>query len=151
MLNDLQRSGGAELMSPIIYGWLEEQAGAAHAVATGQQGACLRCGFTSTGSVLTPATTWGQAIDTGCAAPTSVYGPVELAPAQSLVASLAIDLLLDRATPPVHRVWLGNQHYLELGGGDWHPKWKYEYGDPRQGSTALAVPWEINGTCSWPH
>jgi molybdopterin/thiamine biosynthesis adenylyltransferase len=150
-LNDLQRSGTGELNSTIIYGWLEEQAAASHAVAIDRVGACLRCGFTSTGSVRTPVTTWQEAKDTGCAAPTSAYGAIELAPAQALVAALAIDVLLDRAAPPVHRVWLGNRNSMKIGGGEWHPKWKHEYGDPRHGNQATAIPWQKSGDCTCLH
>ena len=120
-LNDLQRSGGGQLTSPILFGWLEEQAGAAHAVAIARTGACLRCGFSPAGTIRVSATAWPTP-PAGCAAPTSVYGAVELAPAQSLVAALAIDLLLARAAAPVRRTWLAPISVLTHGGGHWSPQ-----------------------------
>ncbi len=147
-LNDLQRSGTDEVRAAILYGWLEEQAGAAHALAIGPTGACLRCGFGPTGTIHVPATTWPRHAPVGCGGPTSIYGAVDLAPAQSLIASLAIDLLLGRASPPIRRAWLAPQPTLAQGGGCWHPRWIEHYGDPLQGGKLTATPWPKDAACS---
>jgi molybdopterin/thiamine biosynthesis adenylyltransferase len=147
-LNDLQRSGMDEIRAPILYGWLEEQAGAAHALAIGPTGACLRCGFGPTGTIHVPATAWPRHASAGCGGPTSIYGAVDLAPAQSLVASLAIDLLLERASPAVRRAWLAPQPTLAHGGGRWHPGWVEHYGDPLQGGKLTATLWPRDVDCS---
>jgi molybdopterin/thiamine biosynthesis adenylyltransferase len=147
-LNDLQRSGTDEITAPILYGWLEEQAGAAHALAIGPTGACLRCGFGATGTIHVPATAWPRHAPVGCGGPTSIYGAVDLIPAQSLVASLAVDILLGRASPPVRRAWLAPQTTLAHGGGRWHPRWIENYGDPLQGGKLTATSWPKGVACS---
>lgn len=147
-LNDLQRSGTDEITAPILYGWLEEQAGAAHALAIGLTGACLRCGFGETGTIHVPATAWPRHAPVGCGGPTSIYGAVDLVPAQSLVASLAIDLLLGRASPPVRRAWLAPEPTLAHGGGRWHPRWIENYGNPLQGGKLTATSWPKGVACS---
>ena len=116
-LNDLQRAGTGELAAPILYGWLEEEAAAAHALAIDTLGSCFRCGFGSTGSVCIPTTEWPKRGPAGCGGPTSIYGAADLAPAQAMVASLAIDLLLSRAAAPVRRVWVAPSGTLARSGG----------------------------------
>lgn len=146
-LNDVQRSAGSGISSPIVYGWLEEQAGAAHALAIGSVGPCFRCGFSQTGTSYSPATKWTKLGVVACGAPTSVYGAVELGPAQSLVASLAIDLLLERAVPPVRRTWLAPSSVLDHGGGYWHPAWVEKFGDPGHGGVLTATAWPEKPSC----
>ncbi|MBV1825832.1 ThiF family adenylyltransferase [Komagataeibacter oboediens] len=150
-LNDLQRSGTGELTATIVYGWLEDQAGAAHALAIGQDGACFRCGFGPTGTIHTSATAWPRRGPIGCGGPTSIYGAVDLVPAQAMVTSLAIDLLLARATPPVHRTWLAPSATLTQSGGHWNPRWIEKFGDPLQGGFLLATPWSEESTCPCNH
>lgn len=150
-LNDLQRSGTGGLSSPVLYGWLEEQAGAAHALAIGCNGACLRCGFGATGTIRIPATAWRRKGPVACGGPTSIYGAIELAPAQAAIASLALDLLLGRCATPVRRAWLAPQPVLEHGGGYWHPSWVDRFGDPGRGGVLTATPWPEDPECPCPH
>jgi molybdopterin/thiamine biosynthesis adenylyltransferase len=150
-LNDLQRSGAGQVTAPIVYGWLEQQAAAAHALAIGSSGACLRCGFGATGIVDVPATKWPRQRPGACGGATSIYGAVELAPAQALVASLAVDLLLGRAAAPVRRSWLAPASTLEHGGGYWHPKWIEAYGNPSRGGHLTATPWLEGPDCPCVH
>lgn len=150
-LNDLQRHGMGEVTSPILYGWMEDQAAAAHAVAIGAAGICFRCGFSGTGSVRVPATTWRETDDGSCGGATSVYGAVDLMPAQSLVTALAVDVLLGRALPPVRRSWLALRSTLRNGGGDWHPRWVEEFGDPGPGGLLIATPWPDKAQCPCLH
>jgi molybdopterin/thiamine biosynthesis adenylyltransferase len=150
-LNDLQRSSSDDLNSAILYGWLEEQVGAAHALAIGNRGACLRCGFDPTGTLHIPATSWPRTGALACGAPTSIYGAIELAPAQALVASLAVDLLVGRALAPLRRTWLAPQVILEHGGGYWNQAWGENYEMPSRGGKLTATTWPEAGSCPCPH
>lgn len=150
-LNDLQRSGTGQVTAPILYGWLEQQAAAAHALAIGSSGPCLRCGFGATGMIDVPATKWPRQPPGACGGATSIYGAVELAPAQALVASLAIDVLLGRAAAPVRRAWLAPDSTLEHGGGYWHPAWVEAYGNPSRGGHLTATPWLEGPNCPCVH
>lgn len=139
-LNDLHRSG--DIPCPVLYGWMEERASAAHALVVGAEGACLRCGFGRTGVPEAPATIWpDRVVSAECGGGTSVYGAVDLAHAQSLVATLAMDVLMGRVVAPVRRAWLAPAAVLDSGRGAWHPEWKSRYGDPGQGGIMIATPW----------
>ena len=150
-LNDLQRSGSGALVCPILYGWLEDQATAAHALVIGVDGPCLRCGFTRTGAIRVSATAGSSTDPLVCGAPTSIYGAVELSPAQALVATLAVDLLLARASAPTRRVWLAPIPTLEQAGRHWNPGWTSAYGEPGRGGALGATPWLLSAECPSQH
>lgn len=145
-LNDLQRSG--ELRSPIVYGWMEARAAAAHALVISGTGACLRCGFGPTGTLRTPATLWPDGAEIAeCGGGTSVYGAIELAQAQSLVASATVDVLLDRVSAPVRRVWLAPSATLVASGGMWNPEWQQKFGPVQAGGVMTATQWPEEPGC----
>jgi hypothetical protein len=91
-LSDLLR-GTRIRLPPILCGWLEPHATAAHALLLEASGSCLRCGFTPDGRVTRPVTAWpaSKEPEGACAAPYSPYGAVDLGMAQSVVAQLALD------------------------------------------------------------
>jgi molybdopterin/thiamine biosynthesis adenylyltransferase len=144
-LNDFQRWKAFD--APIIYGWLEENAAAAHALAIGTTGSCFRCGFSSTGKINIPATFWPKQEDFGCAGTISVYGAIELGPAQSLISELAVDVLLNKASPPVRRAWLAPLPSFSEYGGAWHPTWSEAFGDPKSGGMMKATAWPLAKSC----
>ena len=150
-LNDLQRAGNGELPAPILYGWLEQEAGSAHALAIDSVGPCFRCGFGPTGTIHIPTTEWPKQGPPGCGGPTSIYGAADLAPAQAMVASLAIDLLLSRASAPVRRTWVAPFGSLAQAGGHWHQRWIDTYGDPSPGGRLTATPWPEDPACPCNH
>ena len=150
-LNDLQRAGTGELAVPILYGWLEEEAGAAHALAIDSVGPCFRCGFGATGTIHIPTTEWQKRGPAGCGGSTSIYGATDLAPAQAMVASLAIDLLLLHASAPVRRTWIAPAGTLAQSGGHWHPRWINTFGDPSPGGRLTATPWPEDPACPCNH
>lgn len=147
-LNDLQRAPGGAVTAPILYGWLEEHAGAAHALAIGKTGQCFRCGFDPTGGAAVPATRWKSAGTSACGGATSIYGAVELAPAQALVANLAIDLLLGRASAPVRRCWLASRPTIEALNGRFNPVWESVNGDAKSGGRMVAAHWPKKAGCT---
>lgn len=146
-LNDFQRAG--HVPCPIVYGWMERRACAAHALLIGNSGACLRCGFDSTGLPIEPATRWdGAEHNEQCAAPASPYGAAELSIAQSLVASLAIDTMLGIAQPVAHRIWLAPRQQLEREGGGWSKFATAWMGEGKQGGCMTAAAWPEHRGCS---
>lgn len=145
-LDDFTRSRG--LAASVVYGWLERRAMAAHALALNKDTACFKCGFDSVGEPLLPATSWLKEDDNErCAAPTSPFGATELSFANGLISGLVIDLLLERAVAPAHRVWLGRTAELERQGGYWSQTWKDGVGDPGAGSMMLGADWPQRTGC----
>jgi molybdopterin/thiamine biosynthesis adenylyltransferase len=146
-LDDFTRSRGMDV--PVIYGWLERRALTAHALALTKNTSCFRCGFDPQGEPLLAATSWFREQDNEqCAAVTSPYGATELACCQSLVSGLVIDLLLGRASPPAHRVWLGRTAELERQGGYWSQRWLADIGDPGGGASMFGLGWPQREGCT---
>jgi molybdopterin/thiamine biosynthesis adenylyltransferase len=148
-LNDFQRARG--LRAPVLYSWLEQNAGAAHAVGLASNGqSCLRCGFNDLGILKIPVTRWRKPPEIeGCASPTSPFGAIELAFAQALVAELATDLLLGSAAPGIRRTWIAQKSFVESQGGRWNRSWIDSFGNPGNGGRAVAAEWPAQEGC--PH
>lgn len=148
-LSDLHRR--RKFSAPILYGWLEQNASAAHAVAIAAHGPhCFRCGFDPLGNLLTPVTRWsGPPLIDGCAAPTSPFGAIELGHAQALIAELAVDLLTGSADPGVRWVWYGRKATITAQGGRWNRNWIMAHGDPGEGARIAPAPWPNREPC--PH
>lgn len=145
-LDDFTRSRG--ICASVVYGWLERRAMAAHALALNKETGCFRCGFDNFGEPLLPATSWLKEEDNEqCAAITSPFGAADLSFANGLIGGLVIELLLDRAAPPAHRVWLARTAELDRQDGYWSKAWKDEAGDPGSGAMMLGANWPQRPGC----
>lgn len=145
-LADLQTSG--EIVCPVVFGWLERNAAASHAVALKGNSPCLRCGFDNTGKAKTPATSWWhENFDPRCGAETTPFGAMELSFAQGLVAGLAMDVGAAGAEPPLWRVWTGSTASLESADGYWSGKFEAMAGKIGAGGQIFSLNWSLQGTC----
>ena len=148
-LNDFQQEAG--VFPPILYGWLEPNAAAAHAVFVSKGGACLRCGMNDTGRPHIRVTDWTKVLDDfqepACGAQFTPYGPSELCWAHALLAEMAIDALTDKIGTASHRIWVGSRDHLEAAGGRWTTEWVEQMGDPGAGRVTVLRPWLISKTC----
>lgn len=148
-LNDLQRSGTK--FPPIVYGWLEAHALAAHAVVIRQNGACLRCGVDDLGIRNFAAIEWpneGDVLQTpACGGTFSPYGPAELCWAQALVTETTLDVLLKPPTWKNHRIWIGQTHRVRQAGGIWTTELTNAVGDIRNGGFTFERPWLASPSC----
>ncbi len=115
---------GRKAKTKIIYRWTEAHACAGHA--TYPAPGCFKYGFDSTGVPRFAVTNWPeQAVqEPACGAHFQPYGAVEIANTVTLVASLALDALLDDATVGAHRFWAGPQDLLLQSGGQWSEAWR---------------------------
>lgn len=146
LLNDIGLAG--EISCPILYGWMEAQAGASHGLLLEPKKGCLRCGFDKTGTALIPATLWtSDPAPHGCGGGTSIYGAIELSQAAAMIAQLAVDALLGRTSNRVWRTWLATTSDIISNGGMWNPQWKKRYGDPGDGGCLTANPWPDEDIC----
>lgn len=139
-LADLQANG--IISCPIIYGWMERNAAAAHAVALAGPERNFRAGFDITGNARIPATSWWEPeFIPGCGAGTSAYGAVELGIACSHVAGMALDIITGVAQTPVWRVSVTSTAMLESAGGYWSTAFRALVGDPGVGARTYALIW----------
>lgn len=148
-LNSLQRSETS--FPPIVYGWLEAHALAAHAVLIRPDGACLRCGVNDCGRPNFVAIKWsneGHVLQSpACGATFSPYGPAELGWAQALVADAALDTLLDPSTSTTHRMWIGQTHRVHRAGGTWTKDLAGTVGEVKNGGFTFERPWPTSPSC----
>lgn len=100
--------------------WVEEFACAGHAVALGAEASVLDL-VDETGRPKQRLTReWpegtGTLIEAGCGDAFQPYGAVDMMGTVGVSTRLAIDLLLDKANAPIHRVWLGNRDLAQEKG-----------------------------------
>lgn len=108
---------------PIIYGWLDEQGTASHALALNWQGPALSCVLDPNGNLRIPETLWKgdgriQA-EPACGTFFQPYGPLDVMHAESLVTRLCLDVLISNTQLPVHRVYSASTTQIRLAGGEW--------------------------------
>ena len=149
-LNDMQQHTAS--FPPVLYGWVEPYAAAAHALLVSPGGACLRCGMSETGSPHTPVTLWPSEADLlqepACGAMFTPYGPTELCWAHALLSGTAVDVLVGAPTMAPYRVWVGSHALIMAAGGCWAPAWTETMGDPGTGSMVVEPAWEARGDCA---
>ena len=137
---------------PILFGWLERHAVAAHAVFVARGSGCLRCGVNDTGDPLLSVAEWPIGAEDRqepfCGALYTPYGPTELCWAHALVAERALDVLTGEANPAAHRVWIGRRRHLEAANGVWSRKWIEHVGNPGDGGLIVEREWS-SAECSF--
>ena len=149
-LNDVQQDRAD--FPPIIYGWVEANAVAAHAVLMPKGEACLRCGVNDKGRPHLEVTEWPNGGDSlqapACGAIFTPYGPAELCWAHALLAETVIEAVINGPKSPVHRIWIGRRSHVDAAGGKWTLKWVEEMGDPGAGGITIERSWPASKSCS---
>ena len=148
-LNDVQQE--RERFPPIVYGWLEPHAVAAHAVVVPRLGACLRCGVNDKGRPHLAVTDWPDGGDSlqapACGAMYTPYGPAELCWAHALTSETVIDAIVNQPAAAHHYYWMGRRHRVVEVGGTWSATWIAEMGDPGAGGLTAERPWPQSASC----
>ena len=148
-LNDAQQEDPR--FPPIVYGWVEPHAAAAHAVVMPRGEACLRCGVNDKGRPELTVTDWPDGGDTlqepACGALYTPYGPAELCWAHALISEAVIDAIVNQPLRAHHYVWIGRRHHLAEAGGTWTSAWIGEMGDPGEGGLTVDRPWVRSARC----
>ena len=136
---------------PILYGWLEPNAAAAHAVFVPKSEACFRCGVDDKGQPNLKVTKWlegsGDFQAPACGAIFTPYGPAELCWAHALLAEAAMDALMGEVATAFHRIWIGSRGRIETAGGTWAMQWVREMGGPGDGGITVSRPWPASSSC----
>lgn len=136
---------------PILYGWLEPHASAAHVVVVPTHGPCLRCGVDDNGRPNVAVTAWADGGDSlqepACGAIYTPYGPAELCWAHALISETAIDAIINQPATAHHHVWIGRRHRIAEVGGTWAATWLAEMGDPGAGGLTVERPWRQSTSC----
>jgi sulfur-carrier protein adenylyltransferase/sulfurtransferase len=144
------RQAVREIRAPILYTWTESNACAGHAVLVFSGGACLQCGFSTTGDSKLLVTEWTQETATAepaCGAIFQPYGPIELLGTISLAAGLVLDALLRKVTAATHRIWAGPENLLLDAGGSWSKEWINNDPDRSKGGFQEERVWQKDPFC----
>lgn len=148
-LNDHQRN--TDGFPPVLYGWIEAHAAAAHAVLIKPDGACLRCGRTATGRPRCSVTTWPDDADMeqepACGARFTPYGPAELTWAHALIVRAVLLALLDPPDASHHYIWIGHERTMKRAGGEWTPEWHSTRGEIGLGGFTEDRSWTVDSRC----
>lgn len=148
-LNDHQRS--TDGFPPVLYGWIEAHAAAAHAVFIKPDSACLRCGRTAKGRPRCSVTAWPGDTDMkqepACGARFSPYGPAELTWAHALVVDAILAALLNPPDTSHHYSWIGHERTLKRAGGEWTAEWRSARGEIGRGGFTEDRPWTVDNRC----
>ena len=148
-LNDHQRS--TDGFPPVLYGWIEAHATAAHAVLIKPDGACLRCGRTATGRPRCPVTAWPGDTDMmqepACGARFSPYGPAELTWAHALIVEAVLGALLNPPAASHHYIWIGHERTLKRAGGEWAPECRSAMGKIGRSGFTEDRSWAVDNRC----
>ena len=149
-LNDTQQQR-ATGFPPVLYGWVEPHAGAAHALLISRNDACLRCGTNDKGRPHLEVTRWPNGSDSlqapACGVQFTPYGPAALCWAHALLSETTIDALTGQASAGCHRIWIGAYSRIEAAGGIWAADWIAEMGDPGAGGMTVERRWAISESC----
>lgn len=130
---------------PVLYGWLEDQALAAHALTVGSSGGCLSCGFDGVGAPALPIIEWpaGRPIveEPACGNHYQPYGAVELGAAVDLVARAALDALLSKPIATWHSAWLAPAADLGTAGASWSDEVVAQAPEALHGGVRITLGW----------
>jgi molybdopterin/thiamine biosynthesis adenylyltransferase len=121
LLNEWKvRSGSGHA---IVFGWLDEQGVAAHAVSLLDRSPCLACVLDGNGELRAAEALWkgGSRMQTepACGALYQPFGPLDVSQAAKLIASAVIELLTGRMLGSSHRVYACATARVEGLGGEW--------------------------------
>jgi hypothetical protein len=129
---------------PIVYGWTEPHAAAAHAIVVSAAGDRLRAGLDAYGAPHLIAVRWTQETrryEPACGAVFDPYGPVELGFVTSMVAQTALDALLGQTNSGTHRIWLARKAFVEAAGGTWSDELRAVAPQALEGATMVERRW----------
>lgn len=108
---------------PVIYGWLDENGTAAHALCARGRGPCLACVLDADGALRVPETDWDEGgrlqTEPACGTTYQPYGPTDVLQAEALICNLVVDVLTGRSTRPEHRIYATCTARVKELGGRW--------------------------------
>lgn len=148
-LNETQRC--RDDYPPILYGWVESNAVAAHSVLISREDACLRCGTNDKGRPTLAVSAWpeGSGIlqEPACGGIFTPYGPTELCWAHALLSEAVIEALFQQPETSYQHVWIGRRNRIEALGGAFTTDWIEQMGDPGAGGITVERHWPASRSC----
>jgi sulfur-carrier protein adenylyltransferase/sulfurtransferase len=146
-LSDLQHSG--RLKTTVLYGWVEPHACASHGLVLKSDGPCLRCHFSAAGVADRRVTDWPEAIERvgTCGAIHTPFGAPYLGFTQSLLATMAIDLLTVGMPAGEWHVWSLPEREIRRRGGAVNQRWRDTFGELASEPCVQRLEWRQSALC----
>ena len=151
-LNDQYLSPLSASFKHIVFGWTEPHAVAGHAVLLAGGNGCFLCHFQEDGLPKLKIAKWTQETmlsEPACGGTFQPYGPIEIMAINSMIASLAIDSLLGKASSNLHRVYVSDEARIHETGGNVTSEWRSLRGAvPGDISAVLSLAWPKETGCT---
>ena len=84
----------------------------------------------------------------GCGAVFQPYGPAEVAYIEALASELAVEVLIDPPSAPIHRMWAADRGFIERSKGSLNPGWVGDSPRRRSGACREEEPWARQDLCA---
>jgi molybdopterin/thiamine biosynthesis adenylyltransferase len=113
-------------MAPLILGWLEPHAVAGHCLVITKEGGCFECSSNEYGQFTNNVADFsGTTIsrEPGGCTHYQHYGPTALMPVASMIASVAVDSLLNTPKESALNTWISNAEHFKLVGASVKIEW----------------------------
>lgn len=140
---------------PVVYGWAEPYSMAGHALAIQNLGGCFACGMDSFGHFKRAITKWDKSITTkrapACGISYQPYAITDIAPIQTMITRLSLDILLGNVKYSQHRAWFGDLSVLAHIGGELYDNIYKYYNDFGDGNRYIIKKWKIQQDCRYGH
>lgn len=137
-------------MPPLLLGWLEPYAVAGHCLAISREGGCFECGSNAVGQFQRSVANFQETTifkEPGGCAYYQHYGPTALMPVASMIASVAVESLLNIPTKSSLCTWVSSAEHLQSVGANLTEAWGQEVS--RDGySRIFRKSWEKSKSCS---
>ena len=151
-LNDQYLSPLSASFKRVVFGWTEPHAVAGHAVLLTGDNGCLLCHFQEDGLPNLKIAKWTQETmlsEPACGGTFQPYGPIEIMAINSMIASLAIDSLLGKASSNLHRIYVSDEARIHETGGEVTSEWRSLRGAvPGDVSAVLSLAWPKEPRCT---
>jgi hypothetical protein len=152
LLNDLVlKPADARQPMRALFGWSEPHAVAGHGLLLTGGSGCLLCHFSDDGLPEMRVAEWDHETmlsEPACGGQFQPYGAVEIMSINTMIASLAIDSLLERISENAHRIYASEEARLQGTGGRVTSEWKSTRTSvPADVSVVLTRPWSKRDTC----
>jgi sulfur-carrier protein adenylyltransferase/sulfurtransferase len=135
---------------PVLFGWLEPHALAAHALLMLRDGGCLACARNESGEVTNRVIQWkdDQMLRVpACGGWFTPHGAADATPAKAMIAELAIDALIGNVQESTVDTYIASASRIKEAGGTIRPEWDQPGRDPNQLSMTLRKLWPPNPRC----
>jgi len=141
-----------EDMPPVLFGWSEPFAVAAHSVLIGRESSCFACGLNHLGSPKFRACEWSEKTERkepSCGTHFQPYGPVALSNAVSMISRSVIDYLDKNYSVSEHRIYVAPKSDRELVGAQLTDTFVAEAPDTLKYGGTITRQWRTDNNCGF--